>query len=326
MARVQTVGGPVDSSALGVTLIHEHLNFRTFPCNCPPHLLAENMDYQAKLLKDAVAVGVQTIVDLGPFPDIEQIVELRQRVPELNIVLSTGAYVEGRTPEWIRRMDEERLAEHMRHNIVAGYEGFEHTGIRAGIIKVGAEISALTDWEKKVFRAAARVHRELRIPIATHACSGCREQMLYLKAQGAHIPATFYSHIEAEFGWEGRTREQEADYLTEVVAAGGYLLFNNFDFEFDTPFPDMLYLINEIERRGYGDRILYSIDTNWSYDENGRRWHEGEREHPETGRRTYAYAITDATPMLMKAGVSLQRIWKYLVENPRRYFEAMDSL
>ena len=49
---------------------------------------------------------------------------------------------------------------------------------------------------------------------------------------------------------------------------------------------------------------------------------EAEREHPETGRRTYAYAITNATPMLMAAGVSLQRITRYLVDNPRRYFEA----
>lgn len=323
MAKVQTVAGPIDTSALGVTLVHEHLNFRTFPCNCPPHLVAENMEYHVKLLKDAVAVGIQTIVDLGPFPDIEQIIELHRRVPELNIVLSTGTYTEKPTPEWIRTMDEDTLVAHMRHNILEGYEGFEHTGIKAGIIKVGASSSRLSEWEKKVFRAAARVQRELRVPIATHACAGCREQMRYLKEHGAYINATFYSHVEAEFGWDGRTVEQEADYLTEVAKEGGYLHFNNFDFEFDTPFPDMLYLINELERRGYGDKIFYSIDTNWSYDENGKRWHEAEQQHPETGRRTYAYAITDATPMLMKAGVSLQRIWKYLVENPRRYFEAL---
>ena len=35
---------------------------------------------------------------------------------------------------------------------------------------------------------------------------------------------------------------------------------------------------------------------------------------------TYGYLITHAAPMLMRAGVSLQRINKYLIGNPRRYF------
>jgi predicted metal-dependent phosphotriesterase family hydrolase len=34
-----------------------------------------------------------------------------------------------------------------------------------------------------------------------------------------------------------------------------------------------------------------------------------------------AYAITHAVPMLMEAGVSLQRINKYLMDNPRRFFD-----
>jgi len=146
--------------------------------------------------------------------------------------------------------------------------------------------------------------------------------MHYLREQGADISATFYSHIEAEFGWDGRSLAEEAEYLKDVTQAGGFLQFNNFDFEFDTPFPDMLYLINYLEEQGYGDKVFISIDANWEFDEAGRAWHEAEREHPETGKRTYAYAMTNAVPMLMAAGVSLQRITRYLVDNPRRYFEA----
>ncbi len=322
MATVQTVEGPLDTSKLGVTLVHEHLNFRTFPCNVPEKYLRKNRDYHYKLFRDAADVGINTMVDCGPFPDIPEILKLQEAFPEINLVLSTGAYVEGAVPEPIRSYTEDQMVAHMVKNITRGYDRFESTGVKAGIIKVAGNKSTLTDWEKKNFRAAARAQRECGVPIVTHACAGAREQMEILRENGACIEATFYSHVEAEFGWDGRTKEQEGEYLLDVAKAGGYLHFNNFDFEFDTPFPDMLYLINYLEAQGCGHRIFFSIDTNWSFDEDGNIWHEAQRQHPETGRRTYAYAITDAATMLMKSGVSLQRIWKYLVDNPRRYFEA----
>jgi len=54
--------------------------------------------------------------------------------------------------------------------------------------------------------------------------SGCREQMLSCaREHGARIEATYYCHLEAEFGWEGRTLQQEAVYLAERLRAGGAL-------------------------------------------------------------------------------------------------------
>ena len=325
MATIPTLTGPMDSAHLGVALVHEHLNFRTGLSQCPPEFLDKNMDYHVRLLQDAAAVGVNTIVDCGPFPDLEQIVTLRDRATGVNIVLCTGAYLEHGTPEPIRSFSEEEMAAHMRRDLTDGYEGFEDAGLRAGVIKVAARTAELTDWEQKNFRAAARVQRELQVPIVTHACAGAREQMALLREHGAHIPATFYSHVECERGWDGRDREQEVAYLAEVAAAGGYLLFNNFDFEFDTPWEDLVFLMDALEARGHGDRVLYSIDTNWTVDQDGRIWHEQEKKHPKTGKRNYAYAITHATPRLMQSGVSLQRVWRYLVDNPRRYFEAFET-
>jgi predicted metal-dependent phosphotriesterase family hydrolase len=159
------------------------------------------------------------------------------------------------------------------------------------------------------------------VPIGLHSCAGAREQMRCLADAGANVAKTFCAHIEAKFGWEGRTPEQEASYLEEVLKAGGSLVFNNFDFEFDTPWRDMVYLINELDRRGYSGQILLTIDVNWEFDTDGNIWHEQQKNHPETGRRDYAYMITHAVPMLMAEGVSLQRINRYLIDNPRRILE-----
>ena len=322
MGKVQALRGLVDTKDLGVTLVHEHICFDSLgKIQTETPFIEKTFAFNLDLLKKACDVGIQTIVELTPWPNVDRIVALNEKIPELTIVLSTGAYLQS-SGHPVTRMGETELYDHMMEDITRGYTGFRAAGIKAGIIKVAADTSKLTEWEKRNFRLAARVQRECRVPIATHACAGAREQMETLREAGANIAATFYSHVEAEFGWDGRTLREEADYLTDVARAGGYLHFNNFDFEFDTPFPDLVYLIDHLEKSGFGDKVLYSIDTNITVDEDGKIWMEAEREHPETGRRTYAYAITNATPMLMAAGVSLQRVTRYLVDNPRRYFEA----
>jgi phosphotriesterase-related protein len=326
---IQTVKGPIDPSQLGVTLIHEHLCL-----NGNGKYDEQVLEYQYRLLQQAVDAGVKTLVDLTPLQNVDKVLRLQERLPELNIILSTGAYVEGggrylfdsqrrgKTPDEVDRFTEDEMVRHMTKNLTQGYDGYERTGVRAGIIKVAANKPALTDWEKKNFRAAARVQTELKVPIATHACAGAREQMRFLQENGTHIPATFYSHVEATFGWEGRTLEQEAEYLAEITRAGGYVQFNNFDFEFDTPWADLVGLIDALDKKGFGDRMFISIDVNWEVDADGKIWHEAQREHPVAGRRTYAYTLKHAVPKLRAAGVSQPRIDRFLVENPRRFFSA----
>jgi len=327
MATIPTVRGPIPSSQLGVTLVHEHLCPGGSPFQSFPQFAEAAMDYQVMLARKAAEVGINTIVDCGPFPDIPRIIELNERVPELNLVLSAGAYFERLCPEPIRILSEAGMEEHMIKNVTEGFEGFEDSGIRAGVIKVAAGPADPTEheWEAKNFRAAARVSAKYHVPIVTHACAGARAQMELLQEHGANIAATFYSHVEAKFGWEGRGVEEEAEYLADVARAGGYLHFNNYDFDFDTLWAEMVYLMRYLEENGLGDRILTSIDANWTFDESGRIWHEQEQNHPKTGKRTYAYMITHAVPMLLAEAFSLQQVVKYLVDNPRRYFEAFDS-
>ena len=219
MARIPTVRGTIESSELGVTLMHEHVCLRVAEGHA-----RRAMDYQVMLTQKAVDVGINTMVELSPHPEVGKIIELNDRVPDVNLILCTGAYLEGATPEPIRSLSEDGMVEHMVKNLTEGYDGFEGSGVKAGIIKVAAHGPKLTEWEKKNFRAAARVHRQLQVPIATHACAGAKAQMEFLREHGADLRATVYSHIEAEFGWEGRSREKEARYLEEVTRAGGYLL------------------------------------------------------------------------------------------------------
>jgi predicted metal-dependent phosphotriesterase family hydrolase len=41
---------------------------------------------------------------------------------------------------------------------------------------------------------------------------------------------------------------------------------------------------------------------------------------PNASKRTYAYMMTDAVPMLLKTGFSKKEIDTFLVDNPRGFF------
>jgi phosphotriesterase-related protein len=308
---VPTLKGSVSCQKLGMTLIHEHVIYGT----TPPEKRTETIEFAAKLLNDAARVGIDTIVDLSPYRDIRLCQEIAQHTP-VNIILSTGFYLYSRTPKLLRGMSEQQMEKHMSREVTEGVEG---TKIRAGILKVSGEKSPLTDWEKAAFRAAARVQKATRTPIGTHAIFEPREQFDVLTKSGADPNRIFLSHTEAEFGWKGKNVKQMAEYLLSIGREGGSMLFNNFGFEFDTPWPDLVYLIRYLCDKGYSNRVLISIDCNWEW-KNGRIVFEAAEAHPETAKRTYSYMITDAVPALLEAGFSAKEIHIFLVDNPRRFF------
>jgi len=309
---VQTMSGPVDVNELGLTLMHEHIIFDFNEAKRVPAI-----ELSVRLLKEAATAGVRSLVDLTPFRKVDWLQEIAARVPEVNVILCTGNYLERMMPEHVRALSEDDMYARFVRELTEGIDG---SGVKAGIIKVAANKPEMTEWEKRVFRAAARAHRQTGAPIATHACSGARAQMDYLVEQGVDPSRVFFSHVEAEFGWEGRSLVEEAQYLLEIAQAGGWLLFNNFGFEWDTPWPDLVFLLKHLMAQGRRDRILTSVDANWRWNDDGEVEWEAERSHPETARRTYAYMITEAVPELKKAGFSYDDVDAFLVANPRLYF------
>jgi phosphotriesterase-related protein len=312
MAQLQTVRGPIDTSQMGTTLIHEHVLFQFDDSR-----RKRSIEFAAKLLGDAREVGVQTVVDLTPVRRIDWFMEIADQV-DVHIVACTGYYLHSLTPKPLEALSESQMADRLICELT---EGIDTTGVRAGIIKVAANLPAMTEWEKRVFRAAAKAQLKTGACIATHACSGSREQAQVLLKAGADLNRVFFSHVEAEFGWEGRTLQEEARYLEDIARQGGSLLFNNFGFEFDTPWPDLTYLLHYLCDAGLQDKVLMSVDCNWTWNEVGEIEFEAEREHPEAARRTFAYMMTDAVPALLEAGFTERDIQVFMVENPRAFFE-----
>lgn len=322
---VPTLTGPVRCDSLGTTLIHEHVLWFAGRDSgdagytpIPDDKRAESVDFAVSLLNDAARVGIDTLVDLTPHRPIDLYEQIAKRT-SVKIVPSTGFYRRTKIPKALGDMeDENQMYDHMLREVSEGIDG---TKIRAGIIKVAAETVPLSDWEKKVFRAAARVQNLKGIPIATHDGSHAREQFDLLVHTGATPRRVFISHVD--MGLHGkRTREQLSEELISIAKDGGYMEFDTFGQESYTPWRDLVFLWRSLCDAGFANRMLISMDCNWHWQHGSKIFEGADKPNadPDASRRTYAYMMTDAVPKLLKSGFSQKEIHTFLVDNPRRYF------
>ena len=315
---IPTLTGTVDPSELGVTLMHEHILFFSGPrpddpgyTPIPDDLRTETVDFAVSLLNDAALAGIKTVVDLTPYRPLELYQQIAKRT-SVNIIASTGFYRRSKVPKWLAGMDDEKqMEEHMLKEVSEGING---TKIKAGIIKVAEEGSSLSDWEKKVFRSAARVSRTHGTPVATHTGNAI-EQFRLLDQAGADPGRIVYSHVDV--GRNGQPGE-----LMTILKEGGYLEVDTFGQDFYTPWSDLVSFLRSICDSGYTSRIFISIDSNWHW-ENGIKIFEGAGApnfDPNAANRTFAYMQTEAVPKLLKSGFSIKEINTFLVDNPRDFF------
>jgi len=328
--QIHTVRGDINPKELGITLMHEHI-FREFK----EEYRKMSMDYAELELRNAICHGVKTLVDVGPFMTrkMDWYKEIASRLPELNIICCTGYYLEqsgiqGRYPKETIEKDAQETAEDMIKEISTGIQG---TNVKAGIIKVAASKSELTPFEKRNFIAAARAQVATGVPICTHACAGAASQMEVLDKAGANLEHVYFSHMETELGFEGRTfmthhiaeartKEEEARHLANIARQGGSLLFNNFHLEQINPWSDIVYLIKYLCDKGFSDRVLIGMDWNFYINDKGQVTLEDEAEYPETVVRVPSFLFTNTIPSLLKVGLTEDDIEQFLARNPVRIF------
>ena len=316
MAQIQTIRGPIPHDQLGLTLIHEH----GFYQSDDSHRKA-SVDFEVTLLEEGAARGIQTIVELTPTRRIDWLMDINRRV-DINIIASTGYYVEQLTSPSLAALSEDQMVTRMVNELTVGIDSLP---VKAGIIKVAGNTANLTPWEVQVFTAAAKAQQKTGACIATHACAGSREQADVLLRGGADLNRVFFSHVEAEFGWQGRSVREEAVYLEAIARKGGALLFNNFGFEWDTPWPDLVFLLKHLCDAGLQEKVLISMDVNWTWNRAGQIEFEAEADHPGAERRTYAYMLTEVVPALLKTGFTQKDIDIFLIDNPRKFFARAGS-
>ncbi len=306
MAHVQTVLGPIEPSALGFTLPHEHTQIALWH-------IEGRWDYwqltrNEPVILDELArfrdVGGSGLVDLT-LPGVGRDPSWLRRLAEasgLHVVMGCGWYRTAYYPPEARI--DRRSVDDLADELVAEIEvGVGESGVRPGIIgEIGTDKPWVSPAEERVHRAAARVARRTGLAITTHGVLSAvgLAQLQIFEDEGADPGRVIIGHADSY---------PVLDHYLAIIERGA-----NVEFDFiGMPWPKERHaedrtveLTCELLARGHADRIFLSQDVCHDsqlkrYDGNG-----------------FVYLAETFLPRLRAAGVSDAEIETMTVTNPRR--------
>ncbi len=321
--QVNTVLGPVQPDDLGITLVHEHICY-----GYPGWEGAETLfpfDREAivnngvKTLKQLKELGVSTYVDAtaadqGRFPEILKEISEKSGV---NIVCSTGYYFEeeGGSAYWNFHRSLGDISEDLYLLFLKEVtEGIGQTGIKAGVIKVGSSKGEITDYEKLMFEAAAKVQKETGVPIITHTSEGTMgpEQAKLLVDAGADPKKIQIGHMSDNL---------DLKYQEETLKYGVYVSWDRMGLQglVGCPMDEQRYgTLATLIEKGYGDKIMLSHDyiITWI----GRPLHLPEQALPLIANWHPTHLFKNIIPALKQRNVSDEQIDTIIRRNPMNLF------
>lgn len=317
--RIETVRGPLDTSQLGTTLMHEHIFVlspevqQNYPGQWNEEVRMADAIAKLNALKRR---GVDTLVDvtvLGLGRDVARIRRLAEQTP-LQIVVATGLYTYNDLPLYFHFRGPGTLfggAEVLTDMFVRDItEGIAGTGVRAALLKCATEAAGLTPGVERVLRAVAQAHRQTGVPITTHTHSATyrgRDQQRVFREEGVDLARVLIGHAGDS---------TDLAYLRELMDNGSTIGMDRFGIDVMLPFAERVDTVARLCAQGYADRMVLSQDASCFldlFDEAAcvsllPRW-------------SYTHLFDDVLPALRERGVQESQIRQMLVDTPRRIFE-----
>ena len=323
-SMVQTVTGAIPVSALGRTLMHEHLYISFAGAEYDPAATFDRPAFIAEAVRRLVEMrevhGVRSFVDPCPIElgrDAAMLREISEK-SGMHIICTTGFYFEemGLPPYWRARTTEE-IAELYIREIT---HGIGDTGVKAGAIKVATGAPAITELEKKFLAAACIAQKATGVPIITHTQDGFGgpEQQRLFADGGVAAQACLIGHC---------CGNADPVYHRKVVDGGSYIGFDRIGILRLQPDEVRADNLAKLVRDGYRSRVMMSQDRHCGWRGKMQRQLSteelarievlrGQGKYPPP----YSYMFTDFLPMLHSRGVNQADIAVMLDENPRRFF------
>src|ERR1044072_7487247 len=318
--QISTARSAIDSSQLGVTLMHEHIFvlspeiMQNFP---------ESWGDEEKRVADAIrrldelkSGGVDSIVDLTVIGLGRYITRLNRiaSATNINIIVATGIYTYNDVPMYFHYQGpgtELGGPEFMTDMFVRDIEeGIADTGVKASILKCATDRQGVTEGVERVLRAVAGAHRRTGVPISTHTHAHTErglEQQRIFEEEGVDLSRVVIGH-------SGDTTD--IDYLEKLIAQGSYLGMDRFGIDTILPFEDRVKTVAEMCKRGHADKMVLSQDAACYND-----WLPEEALPVVLPRWHFLHIHNDVIPALKEQDVTDEQIQQMLVDNPRKIFE-----
>ncbi|MGV0790811.1 phosphotriesterase family protein [Mycolicibacterium sp. XJ1819] len=320
MPQLNTVRGPLDTAALGVTLMHEHV-FVLSPeiTDNYPEVWGDEARREAdavRRLNELKSRGVDSIVDLtvvGLGRYIPRIARIAAQT-DINIVVATGVYTYHDVPMYFHFSGPGTLLdgpEPMVDMFVRDIEeGIADTGVKAAILKCATDEPGVTPDVERVLRAVAQAHRRTGVPISTHTHAATRrglEQQRIFADEGVDLTRVVIGHC-------GDTTD--IGYLEELIGNGSYIGMDRFGVDTFLSFEDRVATVATMCERGRAGKMVLSHDASCFID-----WLPEDVVAVAMPNWHYLHIHNDVIPALKGRGVTDDQLTTMLVDNPRRIFE-----
>lgn len=287
----------------GYTLMHEHMSLNLSPAD----MGTESFDLLCMDLKEAYRYGVRNIVDMTN-QSMGRAPEYVKRLTEetgINIILSTGHYLEDFIDDTILEKTPEEIADEAIRDLTVG---IGESGMKAGIIGEiawsypGPRKKELKSWEGMCIaaqRTGATVsthpsHGELQIP-----------QAEYLLSHGIAPEKIVIGHIEFYMSDDSLKRLLNMGIFIGLDMIGKKAGWCD-EYRADT--------VRKIKEWGLLDHVLLSMDICRKED------------LKSAGGYGYAYMFESFIPMLKKRGITEDDIELMLKKNPVNSLAPVNSL
>lgn len=252
MAVIRTVRGDIAPSALGVTYLHEHLIGAPLAADADPDFVMDSEQAAIEELQHFRTAGGRALVEMTT-RDYQRNAEALRRVSEasdVHVISATGFIKGGFADALVDGKTMNELADAMIRDVQQGIDG---TDIRAGVIKAGSSKNQITPNEEKMFRAAARAHRETGAPISTHTEAGtlALEQVTLLRSEGVPPERILIGHLDRRLDW---------DYHVALANTGVTFGYDQFSKEKYYPDRERIDFVIRMVKAGFRDQLALSGD------------------------------------------------------------------
>jgi phosphotriesterase-related protein len=318
MTTINTTNGPRDAASLGRTLIHEHVLIG-YPGwfidnRMPPFIRAEAMDRVVDAFQKLHAYGVRTVVDPCPMDlgrDVEFVAEMSQR-SGVTLICTTGVYTEAQgIPFALRHHELDAICDIFQTEIE---DGIGSTGIKPGLLKIATGDGVVSDYERKMLTAAARVAKRCGVPLLSHTenCSCGHDQIDIVTGEGVEPHRLLVGHS---------CGRDDHDYQAALARRGAYVGFDRFGIEIFNTDANRMKNLKQMIDAGLRDRLLVSHDTVncWKGGIPGVGSPEAVKHILPNWNLTHLFERI--FPALREMGVSEADLDHIVTENPKRYFE-----
>ena len=314
MTTVETALGPVDTTELGPTLMHEHIVTRSPGVHENwPHLFDRDaiLAVAERKMADLHARGIRAIVDLTTVDlgrDIGLIVDVARRA-RIHVIVATGVWWMPQRYFTVHGVDE--IAALFVRDIT---QGIGTSGVKAAIIKCATDTAGVTPVIENILRASARAQKATGVPISTHTWAAGRSgeaQQAIFAQEGVDLRRVIIGHSGDS---------EDLGYLRGLMERGSTIGMDRFGLDHFLPTAKRVDVLARLCADGYAGQMVLSHDANC--------WSDMLSEHAKRRTRPlwhYNHISDDILPALRKAGVTEDQIDQMLVRNPRAIFEARGS-